>query len=474
MNLFLSFDFFSPRPTLYYKSRERYQTIFGCIMTLIAVSAMASFIIYFFVDFIKGKEMHVIASKETYFEKEYKLNDHLFFYKLTDSLGNTVPNSIAKVIPTLWKFTEEKVQSKELSTVKCTEDVLPKETLQNFKEINFTDYHCFPSSEEVNILNKKSPTLNQYMNFYIAKCTDSPGCESEEAIEQFFKKNSLFFSVYVESVGVDHENKKNPIVTTYVNHQYRVPVDMFYVTYFFFRKIEYHSDDGLLFQKMNKYNSFFFDSEKRMSDIYTQGTVTSYPNTMMVVQFNIYEDYAEKYTRIYSKFQSFLANAGGIANLIVTIVQIIAVSTSRGMMQKDIIIESQSSLKTNTGINSSNFSFSGSFLNSQKKSIISKGIDISGSLEHKTRKSTLAKISIDQKINLCHSLMFYLFFCLRTKAKFKILNQCDALVRKRLSCEEIIKFADYSESTLLKRGKEDSFSIIKYYDSPNSNKKKVS
>lgn len=465
MRAFLYLDFFSPAPVLHFKSQEGYKTIFGAIMTIVGFITVFTFILYFFINFLVGTEYYIVTSQENKFSKSVNLTDSIFFYKLMyGDDGTNVPSTVAKILPTYWNYSESDIIKSTLNTSSCSrEKNYPDEKYDSVLDFDISSFTCIDPGQEVIIRNEEETKLANYMNFYIAKCTEEVdgNCESDSEIESILENRQMYLSLYVQTTGVDHE-KKNPFYIQYNYDQIIVSKDFFYVTYFNFRKLIYTSDDGPMFQNINKYKSFKFDIKTRSSDIYKSVT-TSVPGALMVLQFNIYDNYAEKYERTYSKFQSFLANVGGICNFVMIIVQFIEVFASKNLMYRDIWLEVQnlslSSDNSPTAIKEKGYLFKPLMLvQNQNQNLNQNQQSVSSTSQQRIQNSNNSRIIIPNNIeeNLRRKSSFFKYtlkklsfadtiryrFCFwkrNSDSKLKFMRDCEESVKKGLSCEEMIK-----------------------------------
>lgn len=446
----LSLDYFSPKPTLYFKSKKGYHTIFGTFITLIAFIAIFGFILYFLVFYYQGQEYYIASSKANIFEKSIDLSDSVFLYRLIFSNKSYVPKSIVQVIPTVFSSRAENVSITFLNVSYCSRQKhYPDKEYDDLLNFEMSTYDCFDKGQDLTIINKKSPeNLNQFFNFYVIKCnnnTSKETCKTDEEINQILTDNSIFFDIGTETSGVDHQNKHNPISKIFQSYQILIPQNFFYLTYFFFRKLVYTSDDGILFQNLHTYQSFQFDVKDAVSVAYPKEQAPStIPGTLMVMQFNLNDDFAEKYTRNFSKFQTLLANVGGICNFIMTIARFIELIGTKPLMFRDIYIESQrneSSYESTIKLNQSkknnpmleiSTASKNKFLNISTKNNLSK-------LEESLKKDLKKEKIIYKNISMFESAVFQICFLRKWKtSKFKFLRECEINVKKKLSCEEII------------------------------------
>lgn len=83
-----SFDFLSPEPSIYIKSKQGYVTISGIVFSVIFFFSFFSIFIFFFVDFINGTGMRLI--EYIYITISYLLRISRFHYFC--NFGQEFPN----------------------------------------------------------------------------------------------------------------------------------------------------------------------------------------------------------------------------------------------------------------------------------------------------------------------------------------------------------------------------------------------
>ena len=340
----LRFDYFSPSPSLYIASKPKYSTCLGVLISIAAFGAIIGFMIYFFISFLTGQELFITTSKVTNFDNSMDLSERIFFYRLMFSNQSEVPHNIAHIRTFYFNQTEEEFNSEELPVTYCDRDVHYPGSEYDIISFNISTYTCIQKGKKFKMQNKISPIYQSlYLNMYIIQCnneTSSIECASEELIKEAFESDDMYVDLVMESTSVEHQDKKAPIKKSFSRIQYSLAADFFYCYYFYFRKLIYSSDDGSLFESYNRYESYTFNSREALIEIYAKGHEFGIPGTKMIMQFDLYDDYADQYDRTYSKFQSFLANVGGIANFIMIIAKVFETFFTRKLMYEYIVNES--------------------------------------------------------------------------------------------------------------------------------------
>lgn len=467
--ILLSFDFFSPSPTLYIKMKERQQTFLGVFVTLSAYGIVAFFAVYFFVKFLDGEEMYINSSKINSFNSTFNLSEKIFFYQLMFSNGTKVPGNIANIVPVYWTITDEYTSKSILDTHDCNHS--DNQKFDQLFTFNISQYNCL-SSNNLTLRSQTSPTLSQYVNLYVVKCNDLYGnseCSTEEEIDQVLEYNPIFFTFFIETINVDHNDKKEPLKKDYANYQYKISNDFSYIIYQSFRKYEYRSDEGSIFSSIKEYSTFSFEKGERVEEVSARGMKTAYGDTMMLLQYSSNDDYSQRYSRTYAKFQTFLASLGGISNFMINIAKYALFFLSKGIMYQDIVQETkkklnkkEKELKKNSDFSSSiriknsmnNLHFNSSFsevkLLQKSKFFIQKEIEKKNSTNIiiKDKKFQVIQHTGEYHVTTCEHIAFRLFFCFKKSHKFQYVKESENFIKKRMSCEEIIKNQILLESIL--------------------------
>ena len=332
------FDLLGPRPMLYYQNNYRYYTPFGFFSTFLSFIILLIFGVYFFVVFIKGSELTIIASKEHYsFSKKLDMSNKILIYQLIDEKGNLADPRMIQTIPTLRYINRDQNDVEYLHETNC--DITTNFTKKKQKQIlhfDISSYKCISRKNgEPFTIESTSPFINTYINIYLTKCTNTTernDCYSDEEINDKLRTAKLFFSFYAETVEIDHNDRGSPLQSSLFTDKIELNFDFIYLFLYTIRNVIYQSDNGIIFENINKEEAFAFDALSNTYYIYSKEKQLLIPNALSVIQINIASDYADKYKRIYQKIQNVIANICGITNLIIFIFKMITQIAIDGMM----------------------------------------------------------------------------------------------------------------------------------------------
>ena len=92
------FDFLSIEPKLYIRGKERFQTKFGTIISILTIISIIILTVYFFLDFLDKKTVNVLHSIDTLaYSAVIDLNQKPFFFRIKDISGEIFDRRIAFV-----------------------------------------------------------------------------------------------------------------------------------------------------------------------------------------------------------------------------------------------------------------------------------------------------------------------------------------------------------------------------------------
>ena len=94
---------------------------------------------------------------------------------------------------------------------------------------------------------------------------------------------------------------------------------------------------SIVFPSIKTIESFSIDSTTKRNEIYPKGAEFWAPDSLSIFQFGMNAGYAEKYQRSYPKFQTFLANFGGIFNVLIKIGECVAYIASNHLMYSSVL-----------------------------------------------------------------------------------------------------------------------------------------
>lgn len=336
---FENFDLLSIEPRLYVQGQSRYQNLFGFVLTLINFSIVLGFGLYFFIIFIKGKEINLVYSKRTKsFEPQIDLKDKIFFYQVANYDGTLVDPRLVLTIPTLWYINNEKSEVEILEESNCSIANFLEEDHKNLLNFDISNYKCISRKNKtnINLSITRSPFTNTYLNLYITMCKNTTlngnHCYPKEEIEERLKNLNIYLNFYLESTSIDHYNQKKPISVSFYADQVSISPDFIYAYFYDWRTLYYQTDEGAVFSSIKEIVSFSIDSTTKRNEIYPKGAEFWAENSLSIFQFGMNAGFADQYKRTYPKFQNFLANFCGICNFLVKLSEGVAYLASNKMM----------------------------------------------------------------------------------------------------------------------------------------------
>lgn len=505
-NFFLSLDFLSPSPQIYYLTKTRFANSFGTIISIIIFLTILSFFIYFLSFFLSYTNPSIYSYVEPTYSSSLDLTNKKIRFKIVDQYNNEVNPRIVQVVPFLTNITNDNIETQHLlNTSKCNiNDLvsLNKNYLTNTNDASnkffISNFTCI--SNNINSYSKLSfnNSFQSYITAYVAKCINNTKnnrfCLPADDIDIYLIKNKIFLLMYIENIWVNH-TKKEPMIKSYSVRKIEVDMSFYYKYYHSFQEVKYKSDNGLIFEKINEYKDFVFDSNNNYNSNgqnnignYRLGLISTvnmvYPNTLMEAVFSLNREFSLTYVRSYPKLQSVFASGGGFCYIIFIIGKLIVYMFANGKMFVEIItirnkLQAKKTLtkinnnnnkqgdndanvkQTPLGNESGNANQSDSMINLNNKnnnviSNINKNVNnvVSPSLISYTKYSKEKELSkIKEKLNqkkqklqltkkkdisYCDSFI-YCFICVKPNSiKYGFMRYCELAVKTKFSSDDLI------------------------------------
>ena len=451
-SFFTKLDLLGAQPCLYISSQPRYQSIFGFFLTTVIFSLILASGLYFFIVFVNGDEVYLIYSKDTKaFDPYVDMTNRILFYQVADYEGVLVDPRLVITVPTLWYIDNEKSDVEVLEEVNCSSENLYNKEEKTLINFDISNYKCLKrkGDKKLELSITHSPFTNTYMNLYITMCQNTTEngnhCYPKSVIEEKINDLNLYLNFYLESTSLDHHNQKKPMSTSFFADQVSVSPDFIYCYFYDWRSLFYESDEGIMFPSIKTINGFEVDSTTKRNELYPKGAEFWAPDSLSIFQFGMNAGFAEKYQRSYPKFQTFLANFGGVCNALMKIGECIAYFTSNQMMFSTILghlsmIKPKKESVVNNNINTSEIicgnnkfeknGVTSMQFNSLTNIIISKKQD---------NKPTMVDSSKERPhINSCDSILGNLLPARQTK-KASFMRLFERSFKEKLSCEYIFQ-----------------------------------
>ena len=311
MDTLLYFDFYALKPTLFIKKQDFMRTYLGSFLSLITIIFI--FIIFIFIIFCFINDTGLIVL----YDKNYKnlnnidlnLSKNIFFYRINSKNGESVDKRLLRTYPYLTIDTSTGTQYELLKEIKCDLDKLVKTNQQYKTLLNFdiSGFNCvtFQNNSDAILLRSNSPFKNSYINLFVSKCQNNTNlnitdCFNENQINEFIENNSIYINLFLESVEIDHHNYSYPLNKKYYQNSLSISKDFIFSYTYFWRKIEYYTQNSLiLFNYLFHNSSFFLDTSIQDKDIYSTNANFYVEKTIGRIQFLITVEYADSYVRKY-------------------------------------------------------------------------------------------------------------------------------------------------------------------------------
>ena len=311
MDTLLYFDFYALKPTLFIKKQDFMRTYLGSFLSLITIIFI--FIIFIFIIFCFINDTGLIVL----YDKNYKnlnnidlnLSKNIFFYRINSKNGESVDKRLLRTYPYLTIETSTGTQYELLKEIKCDLDKLVKTNQQYKTLLNFdiSGFNCvtFQNNSDAILLRSNSPFKNSYINLFVSKCQNNTNlnitdCFNENQINEFIENNSIYINLFLESVEIDHHNYSYPLNKKYYQNSLSISKDFIFSYTYFWRKIEYYTQNSLiLFNYLFHNSSFFLDTSIKDKDIYSTNANFYVEKTIGRIQFLITVEYADSYVRKY-------------------------------------------------------------------------------------------------------------------------------------------------------------------------------
>ena len=240
---------------------------------------------------------------------DLNLSKIIFFYQINSKNGESVDKRLLRTYPYLTIATSTGTKYELLKEIKCDLDKLVKANQQYKTLLNFdiSGFNCvtFQNNSDAIISRRSSPFKNSYINLFVSKCQNDTqlnitDCFNENQINEFIENNSIYINLFLESVEIDHHNYSYPLNKKYYQNSLSISKDFIFSYTYFWRKIEYYTQNSLiLFNYLFHNSSFFLDTSIKDKDIYSTNANFYVEKTIGRIQFLITVEYADSYVRKY-------------------------------------------------------------------------------------------------------------------------------------------------------------------------------
>ena len=340
-----NFDLLGPNPKLYIFNKERYQSIFSLVISLLIIILTISFILYSLIMYIENDRPTVVYSKSNDENEQRKifLKDTLLMLQFTDS------TSIEKLNESIISFEGEYISIFDNATSKII-----KLNVSNCK----LGYNL--NSKYEKFINDKFKTLSydydkkdkDYRDFYCINNEDNninifyyPNIGySSINLDIILKKQSLYspedISVMMiyENNLINHDDKNAPI-SEGIAYQFIQGFsfnDLSEID-FNFQYLKYETDDGLLFENQKYLNGMSFLDVNYFKNKQENNNMNETYIKIGSIKLEFNKSNFDYFRRTYKKLPALLAEISSVISLLFEIGRQILEFSSEKKMSIDII-----------------------------------------------------------------------------------------------------------------------------------------
>lgn len=326
LEVFREYDMFGTTPTFYFNKKKKNGTIFGLLVTMLALFSYFTCGIYYISEmFDKSnvKSYTSVRNPTNPLSINFTSDKFYFGFAIQDPITYDFvrDESIYHVKASYKVATRQEdgnlaweIEPVELEPCQLTK--FNNKYKELFEKKNVTNLYCiknFNYNIEGTFLHDKYSFIT--FDFYQCKNTTENGnkCKPQNKIDYYL--NSTFVAIEFTDISLDLSNYTHP-VTPIIGETYSTIGNNFYrEMHIYLKSVLFKSDIGLLFTSIKEGNYLQLDYVNDMFALQVREMFCSF-SLKISNKINIYE-------RAYIKFQTTLVNIGGIIQGITTIGMVI-------------------------------------------------------------------------------------------------------------------------------------------------------
>jgi len=319
MNLFnflKNFDYLAPSQVLYIKGHKSFKTYVGAIISLLVFGLVFSLLIYFFYKLIARENLYIAIQEESFINSfTYNISNSLFIFKINSDI-DLYDNEI-KFNAKYHQFNlsnNQDIKIMNLDIELCKEENIDKSIKKIDKINNISSFYCLVPSNDYLLITDLNNGIDSYLNLEINLCDNNSNstCKSRDEIIQKLNGHLLEFYFISQTHYVNNYNHKNPLLKTPVEEKVALNLGTITNRTYFFEKINYNSDNGIIFENKEKYEGFLFPIKTR----YSINIRNNFNEPLGGFFFSIDKGQRQRYERKYQKLQEICAYIGGILSFL--------------------------------------------------------------------------------------------------------------------------------------------------------------
>ena len=350
INFIYNFDIIGPTPKLYIFNKERYQSIFSLILSILIIILSLIFIIYTIINYIENDRPNVVYSKsnDDNEKRNINLNDILIMIQIVDVDAITKLNESIVQLQSLYTaiYDNASVEHSALNVKPCIPgenmnikyqdylrekfNGLTQEQIQGDKNIN--DFYCI-NSDNHNISLFYYPNIGySYIDLNIILQNQSLYTPEDISLMMVYQNNII-----------NHDNKESPI-STGISYQFLQVFSSieYYLTNFNFQYLKYETDDGIFFNSLKylkgmSFLDLYYYKDNQVDYDLKKNFIKYNSSQVGTIRFNLNKSNYDFYRRTYKKIQALLAEIMSVISLLFEIGRQILSFLNEKKMSVDII-----------------------------------------------------------------------------------------------------------------------------------------
>ena len=314
--LFLQLDIFGTYPRFKINGEKKFNTYFGCIMTIICISIISLFFYIYVINALNHSKPKLLTTiyndalteKKIITSKDFSIAISLQHQNYSNFINEKI-YTIKAGLYTAISDSQKKQNKiiKEIELMKCNEnhfDIIP----EYFSNLDLENLYCLKNGTfEIEGEYASNVFSYLYFNFQMCKNSSDNGnfCESRENIEKIL--NGGYVGMFISDKSVIPNNFSIPY-QIYGKNLFTAFSYKYYTDFWiYFKTVEVYTDEGYFFIKTKKESFIAFDKVENNFD-FRQNENFALVGLRQSFKKEIYE-------RSYTKFQEAAATAGGIVKI---------------------------------------------------------------------------------------------------------------------------------------------------------------
>jgi hypothetical protein len=347
MKILSSIDILGNEPQTFIFSKTRYKTNFGGIISILTIGAILTLTLYFLVLFFTRKQMNLISSQTTTFNRTLDLSSIPLLFVPSTNNGVQYNSTVMYPVIQLWNYYPEAHGTVNITNIPykhCEEsDIAGYEPL--FVGFNISNYYCLDKKGvNLTLFGMNGDVGNGYskLQFYIAKCTNGSSlnpnvnknsCMSSSQIDTVLSGTPLHLYLTYPDTNINHENVTEPSFSYLKTEDFNFPLLAMVRYSYIFKNTYIHSDFGYVFDDNEQKMSFQYDSS---TSFMLLGSTFNIKEAYGLLSFQLSQK-ADIHVRSYTKLQSLLANIGGVVNFVYLVAKILVRYVTQKMLDLDFV-----------------------------------------------------------------------------------------------------------------------------------------